>query len=166
MKTKTFLVAQEPPTVLSAVEELFRKHHAEVSSDSHDLKSLDVLKILQPGLGELGFQSHIRPDVKSKKSIELPADDPSSALICKFDAFHKQQGVALMVHAGRGVINNDFLKSVLHASLAKDVSYLVLAVRNTYRKSNNYDTVRAFLEVLLSSQNTILDLNAVRLIGY
>lgn len=166
MQTWTFPAHYPLPTSVGSAVELFESIEHDIASEIHELTALQVLQLLQPQLVNHGFITEIRPSVNSKRSVELRADDPEASLICKFDAIQKADKTALMVHAGRGLTNNDFLRSLLFASIALEIRHLVLAVRIKYRKSNDYDKVVAFLKILLSSQATHLDLDSVTVIGY
>ena len=47
-----------------------------------------------------------------------------------------------------------------------DVEYLAIAVRNSYRGSNNFETMSAFLETLYTSNRLRLPLLGILAIGY
>jgi hypothetical protein len=47
-----------------------------------------------------------------------------------------------------------------------DVKYAALAVRNIYKRSNDFDTVATFLETLYVSNRLQLPLDGIILIGY
>jgi hypothetical protein len=70
------------------------------------------------------------------------------------------------VEAGRGVTNHQFLKDLFQACVMQEVDYLVIAVRNDYRGSDDYSKVITFLETLFASQRLILPLTGVLIIGY
>ena len=46
------------------------------------------------------------------------------------------------------------------------VEYLVLAVRKSYRKNNDFKKIYAFLETMYISNRIILPLKGILLIGY
>lgn len=47
-----------------------------------------------------------------------------------------------------------------------DIEYLVLAVRNTYRGSDDFQKVYNFLDTLYTSQRIKLPLKGILVIGY
>lgn len=131
-----------------------------------NLSAPRVLATISHDLLRSGFECAFVSDTGHKKSLEFPADNPTQALVSKFDAFHRASGTALVVLAGQGLINNTYLKSVIHASLAPETRHLILAVRITYRSSEDFEKIREFLEVLFGSKNTFLDLDSLTLVGY
>ncbi len=70
------------------------------------------------------------------------------------------------VEAGRAVVNNQFLKDMFEASCMFNVEYLILAVRNTYRNSNDFEKVYTFLETLYISNRMKLPMKGILLLGY
>jgi hypothetical protein len=64
------------------------------------------------------------------------------------------------------VVNNQFLKDIFQASMMVNIDYLVLAVRNTYRQSDDFQKVYQFLDTLYTSQRIILPLKGILVIGY
>lgn len=136
-----------------------------------DLKSDDVLKHVAPGLKKLGF------DVESSKhrdgKISVPVLLGEQGAVEKSfeaDAFHpgssRDDGFVLEVEAGRGFVNNQFLKDLFQACVMQDVAYLAIAVRQDYRGSNNYESILRYFETLYASDRLVLPLRALLLIGY
>jgi hypothetical protein len=72
----------------------------------------------------------------------------------------------IVFEAGRGVVNNQFLKDFFQACAMEQVEYLALAVRNVYRKSNDFERVCRFFEALYTSRRLELPLKGILLIGY
>lgn len=64
------------------------------------------------------------------------------------------------------MVNNQFLKDIFQASMMVNIDYLVLAVRNTYRQSDDFQKVYQFLDTLYTSQRIILPLKGILVIGY
>src|SRR5689334_2755928 len=64
------------------------------------------------------------------------------------DAHAVSEGWVLEVEAGRAVDNNQFLKDIFQACMMHDVLHLAIAVRNTYRSSDDLAKVENFLETL------------------
>jgi len=82
------------------------------------------------------------------------------------DAFHVAGGFVLEVEAGRGVLNNQFLKDFFQACMMHDVSFLGIAIRNVYRRNHDYERVIAFFDTLYASRRLTLPLKGNLIIGY
>ena len=83
------------------------------------------------------------------------------------DALHEQQRIVVEVEAGRGVENNQFLKDIFQACMMPEIDYLVIAVRNQYRKLKHFHIVSKYLETLYASKKTTVAIKkAFLLIGY
>ncbi len=150
----------------TTIIDIFRDHELEISSETHDFSAPIVFAALSESLKSRGFDCAYVSDSGSKKSLEFPSDDHTGSTILKFDAFHRLSGTALVVLAGQGLTNNTYLKSMIHASLAPKVRHLVLGVRVKYRRSEDFEKIRDFLNILMNSHNTKLDLDSLTLIGY
>ena len=74
--------------------------------------------------------------------------------------------IVIEVEAGRAVDNNQFLKDIFQACMMYEVEYLILAVRNDYRGSDDFSKVYTFLETLYISNRLKLPLYGILLIGY
>lgn len=74
------------------------------------------------------------------------------------------------VEAGRGVINNQFLKDLFQACMMDDVDYLAIAVRNKYIaagiRNPDFDRVVIFFDTLYASNRMVLPLKGVLVLGY
>ena len=86
------------------------------------------------------------------------------------DAYHEETGFVVEVEAGRGVVNNQFLKDLFQACMMHDVNYLAVAIRNLYggggRSSKDFEVVVTFFDTLYASQRLQLPLRGVTIIGY
>ena len=82
------------------------------------------------------------------------------------DAYNEQGGIVVEVEAGRGLLNYQFLKDLFQACMMSDVKYAALAVRNTYKKSSDFEIVVTFFETLYASNRLQLPLEGVLVIGY
>jgi len=82
------------------------------------------------------------------------------------DALSKDGRIVVEVEAGRAVVNNQFLKDIFQASLMFGVEYLVLAVRNDYKGSDNFSSIYTFLETVYISNRVVLPLKGILVIGY
>jgi len=70
------------------------------------------------------------------------------------------------VEAGRGVVNNQFLKDPFQACMMHNVSYFAVAVRNLYRGSDDFNKVCRFFDTLYASNRLHLPLKGILIIGY
>lgn len=138
-----------------------------IDSRSADLDSNEVLKLLSPGLREIGFS--VEGGKRKADRIEVPVlfgRGGRTEKAFQADAYHKEHCVVLEVEAGRGVLNYQFLKDLFQACMMADVTYAALAVRNVYKRSNDFETVAGFFETLYASDRLRLPLEGVLVIGY
>jgi len=82
------------------------------------------------------------------------------------DALSKDGRIVIEVEAGRAVVNNQFLKDIFEACMMFEVEYLILAVRNLYLSSKDFEKCYNFLETLYISNRLQLPLKGILLIGY
>jgi hypothetical protein len=82
------------------------------------------------------------------------------------DAYHPDEGFVIEIEAGRAVSNYQFLKDLFQACMMHDVSYLAIAVRNSYRTSNDFEKVQSFFDTLYASNRLTLPLKGILIIGY
>ncbi|MDG4850889.1 hypothetical protein, partial [Peribacillus frigoritolerans] len=86
------------------------------------------------------------------------------------DAFNEEFKSVIEVEAGRGVLNNQFLKDLFQACMMQNVDYLTIAVLNEYRTRNkvncDFDEVCKFFDALYSSDRLNLPLKGILIIGY
>ena len=78
----------------------------------------------------------------------------------------KDGKIVVEVEAGQATENHRFLKDIFEACMMFDVEYLVLAVRNIYRKHDDFQRIFTFLETLYISNRLQLPLKGILLIGY
>lgn len=78
----------------------------------------------------------------------------------------KKKKIVIEVEAGRAVTNYQFLKDLFQACVMSDVDYLVIAVRNIYRKNQDFEKVISFFNTLYASGRLILPLKGILIIGY
>lgn len=154
-------------TEIKAVIDCFIKVESKISSDSETLNSNDVLEKLRPHLENINF---IVEKGKSKNNkIHVPVLFGNNNEIDKSfnaDALSKDGKIVIEVEAGRAVANNQFLKDIFQASMMYEVEYLVIAVRNDYRKTDDFKKIFTFLETMYISNRIILPLKGILLIGY
>lgn len=152
---------------MAAIIDCFNQANAKISSDDHDLISNDVLAALRPYLENIGFT------VESGKTKDSKIDVPvlfglDNEIDKSFyaDAISSDKKTVIEVEAGQAVDNHRFLKDIFEASMMFDVEYLVLAVRNIYRKRKDFNRIYTFLETLYISNRILLPLKGILLIGY
>ena len=138
-----------------------------INSEIHYLSSNQVLLHIADGLEKLGFK--VEKSKATEDKIPVPVlfgynNQPSKYFLA--DAIHLSEKIVIEVEAGRAVVNNQFLKDIFQASMMINVEYLVLAVRNNYRNSDDFQKVFSFLDTLYTSQRIQLPLKGILLIGY
>ena len=137
------------------------------SSTTVNQHSDTVMARLRPGLERLGFR--VEKGKSSEDKIVVPVLFGRKGKILKCfnaDAHAASEGWVLEVEAGRAVDNNQFLKDIFQACMMHDVLHLGIAVRNTYRSSDDFAKVESFLETLYVSGRLQLTLKGILLIGY
>ena len=82
------------------------------------------------------------------------------------DAYHRDLRFVLEVEAGRGVLNNQFLKDLFQACMMHDADYLGIAVRNIYGQSADFEKVIRFFDTMYASNRLKLPLKGILVIGY
>ena len=145
----------------------FEKINDEISSDSHYLKSNDVLGKLEPHLSELGYL--VEKGKSKENKISVPVLFGKNNKVDKSfwaDAISADGKIVIEVEAGRATENNQFLKDIFQASMMYHVEYLVLAVRNTYRTHEDFENIYVFLETMYISCRIKLPLRGILLVGY
>ena len=162
---------------LNAVVEVFGRMEDHISDEKRTYKSNDILEICRPGLEEIGY---LVEDMRRGKDkyIEVPVlFGRNNQLEKSFraDAFNDVERSVIEVEAGRGVLNNQFLKDLFQACMMQDVDYLTIGVLFEYRtrKANgdykvnrDFETVCKFFDALYSSDRLRLPLKGVLIIGY
>lgn len=164
----SYFPRSDKPTDMSLqVVEAFRSAASKIDSSTHDLKSNQVLALLGADLLSLGFR--VEAGKAAADKIRVPVLFGRNGKLEKAfdaDAYHEAEGFVLEVEAGRGVTNNQFLKDLFQACMMHGVSYAAIAVRNTYKKNQDYELVERFFGTLYASQRLTLPLKGVLLIGY
>jgi hypothetical protein len=126
-----------------------------------------VMARLRPGLEKLGFRVEKGKSVEGKIVVPVLFGRKGKVLKCfNADAHAVSKGWVLEVEAGRAVDNNQFLKDIFQACMMHDVLHLAIAVRNTYRNSDDFAKVESFLDTLYVSGRLQLPLKGILLIGY
>ena len=155
-----------PPVCLDVVR-VFEAALPKIRSDKHTLPSNGVLAELRAGLETTGFA--VERGKKASEKIHVPVLFGRNGKLEKAfeaDAWAREREMVLEVEAGRGVVNNQFLKDLFQACMMHGVRYFGVAVRNQYRNSNDFERACAFFETLYASNRMNLPLAGVLLVGY
>ena len=164
---QTFPKSMATPSLVKSLVEVIKSHHSEISSESFQLASNDVLSIIRADVESLGFE--VERGKSANEKVEVPVLYGLNGLTAKtFDAdgFHRGEGIVLEVEAGRAVSNYQFLKDLFQACAMQEGKHLVIAVRNIYGTSKDFTSVITFLETLYASSRLILPLDSVTIVGY
>ena len=121
----------------------------------------------RPSLEKLGFRVEKGKSSDDKIIVPVLFGRKGKVLKCfNADAHAASKGWVLEVEAGRAVDNNQFLKDIFQACMMHDVLHLAIAVRNKYRKSDDFTKIESYLETLYVSGRLQLPLKGILLIGY
>ncbi|GAB4509278.1 MAG: hypothetical protein Tsb004_09760 [Allomuricauda sp.] len=145
----------------------FEKNFSLIDSHVHNYSSNDVLEIVRNDLESIGFT--IEKSKKQDDKIRVPVLFGLNNKIDKFfdaDGISDDLSIVLEVEAGRAYRNNQFLKDIFQACMMPSVEYLILAVRNTYAGTDDFQSIFAFLETLYVNGRLQLPLKGIVLIGY
>lgn len=162
-----FPKSNEPGDFIRKVVNVFQSREEQLTKEAENLSSNQVLAILRPGLEALGFDAEAGKKVEQK--IKVPVLFGRNGIPEKSfeaDAWHRQQKMVLEVEAGRGYLNNQFLKDLFQACMMHDIDTCCIAVRNQYLQSRDFEQVLNFFETLYSSGRLRLPLVGVLILGY
>jgi hypothetical protein len=155
------------PELALKVVGAFEASSLQFADKEEELVSNLVLEILRPRLLELGFE--VESGKQAGQRICVPVLFGLNGRIEKSfdaDAWHRDGKMVVEVEAGRGYTNNQFLKDLFQACMMHDVDYCVIAVRNKYIKSPDFQRVVSFFNTLYASNRLQLPLKGVMVIGY
>jgi hypothetical protein len=159
------------PDHLGLLLEAFVAHEPTIrsiaGSDESDLSSNRVLATIAPDLIHIGYR--VETGKRAVDKISVPVLFGRNGDVEKSfeaDAYEPVTGTVLEIEAGRGMVNNGFLKDLFEACMMQDVSYAAIAVRNVYRRSKDFDRVVSFFDTLYASRRLSLPLSGVLIIGY
>jgi hypothetical protein len=159
--------SRKAPNLALQVISAFETIADDIDSTNHDLKSNAVLNKVADHLALIGFK--VEKGKQASDKIPVPVLFGMQGKLEKHfdaDAYHEAEGFVIEVEAGRGVLNNQFLKDLFQACMMHDVKYLAIAVRNNYKRSKDFVEVVRFFDTLYASNRLILPLEGVLLIGY
>lgn len=145
----------------------FKKVESEIDSAKNTLVSNEVLAKVRPFLENIGY--NVELGKSNNQKIDVPVLFGKDNVIDKSfyaDALSVDGRIVIEIEAGQATENHRFLKDIFEACMMFDVEYLVLAVRNIYRKHDDFQRVYTFLETLYISNRLQLPLKGILLIGY
>ncbi len=155
------------PNHLSKIVDVFSLHIEDISSRKYKYGSDDVLFKLSTDLISIGYK--VEQSKKAKDKISVPVLFGKNGRLEKFfdaDAYSFIDKTVIEIEAGRALTNYQFLKDLFEACVMSDVDYCVIAVRQIYRKSKDYDKIIQFFETLFASNKLTLPLKGVLVLGY
>lgn len=163
-----FPKSSPPPEFGLSIVEIFEEATCEIDSTKAANQHSDtVMARLRPRLESIGFRVEKGKSADDKIVVPVLFGRKGKVLKCfNADAHAANLGWVLEVEAGRAVDNNQFLKDIFQACMMHDVLHLAIAVRNTYRGSDDFAKVENFLETLYVSGRLQLPLKGILLIGY
>jgi hypothetical protein len=145
----------------------FQGIHGRIDSAVYELPSNAVLDVVRPCLEELGFE--VESGKSFKQKINVPVlFGPNGRYEKSFnaDAWHREEHYVLEVEAGRAVVNNQFLKDLLQASVMAEVDHLAIACRNLYKRADDFSYIVNFLETIFVSGRVRFPMSTILIIGY
>ena len=155
------------PEHLARVVTVFEAATEHIGSSAWKLTSNQVLGLVAEPLANLGFR--VETGATRAQKVYVPVLFGRQGRVTKafeVDAYSEQKGTVIEVEAGRGVVNNQFLKDLFEACVMPSVAYLVIAVRSDYRGLNDFERVCSFLDSLYASDRLRLPLTGVLILGY
>lgn len=146
---------------------VFQTLYKSIDSEKHKFSSDRVLKKVSKRLVDIGYS--VETGKVTKKKILVPVSfgingKPEKSF--NADALSLNREIVIEVEAGRAYTNFQFLKDIFQAATMIDVKYLVIAVRNSYRTSDDFTKVYKFIDIMYGSGRIKLDLEGILLIGY
>lgn len=157
-----------PNIFLLDLIQVFERNFSQIDSANNvGQKSDDALAKLLPDLQKIGYKVEVNKTHDGK--IRIPVLFSENGKIEKSfeaDAFHAANRIVLEVEAGRAVANYQFLKDIFQACLMNDVDYCCIAVRQSYKDSNDYEKVINFVQTIYASERLKLPLQGILIIGY
>jgi hypothetical protein len=159
--------SDKPTELVLAVVGAFEAVATSIDSASNEFPSNVVLLQVAPHLAALGFK--VETSKKSEHKTRVPVLFGLNGKLEKSfeaDAYHEAEGFVVEVEAGRGIVNNQFLKDLFQACMMHDVTSLAIAVRNVYRRRNDFEYVVRFFNTLYASNRLKLPLTGLLIIGY
>jgi hypothetical protein len=155
------------PLHLKDVVDVFKLQETKINSFKFQLPSDGVLEFVRQGLEKIDYV--VEKSKKKEDKIHVPVLFGQNGKLEKYfeaDGFNIKNKTVIEVEAGRGVTNHQFLKDLFQACMMHNVDYLIIAVRNLYRTSKDFEKVISFLDTLYASNRLTLPLKGILIIGY
>lgn len=145
----------------------FERNYNQIESPKFNLSSDGVLKIITDDLKGINFEVETGKTKESKIHVPvLFSLNNKIDMSFNADAVSLDGKIVIEVEAGRAFRNNQFLKDIFQACMMPMAEYLVIAVRNHYHNTDDFDSILKFLETLYISGRLQLPLKGIVLIGY
>jgi len=160
---RSFGINEQVEKVIKCFEKKFNL----IDSTKFDYSSNEVLEIVRDDLEIIGFK--IEKSKKKEDKIRVPVLFGLNNRIDKYfdaDGISADLSIVLEVEAGRAFRNNQFLKDIFQACMMPSAEYLILAVRNIYSGTDDFEDIFAFIETLYVNGRLKLPLRGIVLIGY
>ena len=145
----------------------FERNYNQIESPKHTLSSDGVLKIIADDLKAINF--NVETGKTKENKIHVPVLFTRNNVTAKSfnaDAVSFDKKIVIEVEAGRAFRNNQFLKDIFQVCMMPMAEYLVIAVRNHYHETDDFESIFQFLETLYISGRLQLPLKGIVLIGY
>lgn len=155
------------PKHLKDVVDVFEENVDKINSDLHTYSSNEVLEKVTTSLEKIEYR--VEKSKKSNDKIKVPVLFGPNGKLEKYfdaDAYNEDNKTVIEVEAGRAVTNYQFLKDLFQACMMYEVDFLVIAVRKTYSKNQDFKTVITFFDTLYASGRLRLPLEGILIIGY
>ena len=155
------------PPNLERITEIFYEVENSISSDTHELKSNEVLNVIKPKLENIGYD--VEKSKSKKDKVKIPVmygENGISELSFEADAYNESEKIVVEVEAGRAVANYQFLKDFYEACCMVDADYLCIAVREKYGRNRDYKRVCKFFGGMYISNRLGIPLKGILIIGY
>ena len=141
--------------IINVFKQSQEKFDSETHKGTENLESNMVLSFVAPRLEEIGFR--IEKSKKKTDKIHIPVlhgKNGKVILAFEVDGYSEDLQTVIEVEAGRAVTNYQFLKDFYEACMMQGVQYFCIAVKNTYRTSNDFEKVCNFFQALYISNLT------------
>ena len=130
------------------------------NSETNKLQKRDVVLILSEELNKIGF---IVNHNGHKYSVNRISSTDNSFVV---SAYNEKEKYVLQIEAGRGIMNNEYIKDYLEACLMTNADYLCIAVKNNYINNNDFETACNFFKIVYDNHRLNVPLKGLLIIGY
>lgn len=173
VRWKYYPQSERCPDHLVAITKAFETVFKDIDSSQFDTnetrnESDAVTRIVRPHLEALNFRVE-RDKTQPGERLEMPALFEENGRPKKnyhVDAYNEETKTLVEIESGRAVTNNQWLKDLFEACLIVDVEFVVIAVRQIYKRSKDYEAVLKVMDAFDASRRIQLPLEGVLIIGY